>query len=280
MENLLAADILEKNKRSNFYYSFLLLPKPKRDAINVVYAWCRVADDIVDEEDSLTQKQKRLRWWAKEFDDAIQGVSRYPIVNKLVDIVRHFHIPLHHFHDLIRGMEMDLEKNRYQTFDELKTYCYHVASTVGLISTEIFGYKNNGAKEYAINLGIALQLTNILRDVVVDATKGRIYLPAEDMARFGYTEAELLSGMYNVQFQQLMKFETERAKQYFNQAIIHLSEEDKPLFIAALIMQEIYLQVLSDIEKVHYDVFSNHIRISKYKKVLIAFRVWRMNRKK
>lgn len=280
MEHLLTADILEKNKRSNFYYSFLLLPKPKREAINVVYAWCRVADDIVDEENTLTQKQKHLRWWAKEFDDAIRGVSRHPIVNKLVDIVRHFKIPLHHFHDLIKGMEMDLVKNRYASFEELKIYCYRVASTVGLISTEIFGYKHNGAKEYAVNLGIALQLTNILRDVSVDAEKNRIYLPAEDLQRFGYSEEELLAGTFNPQFQQLMNFEAKRAKQYFNQAILHLSEEDKPLFIAALIMQEIYLQILFEIEKIHYNVFFHRIRISKFKKLMIAFRVWRTNRKK
>lgn len=278
MESLLTADIIDKNKRSNFYYSFLLLPKPKREAINVVYAWCRIADDIVDEEDSIQQKQKRLRWWGKEFEDAITGTSRYPLVNKLAQIIRNFNIPLHHFHELIRGMEMDLDKTRYSTFDELKQYCYRAASTVGLICTEIFGYKNEGAKEYAINLGIALQLTNILRDVSTDAKKGRIYLPMEDLARFGYSENELFNGIYNPRFEQLMKFESDRAKFYFNQAIIHLSEEDKPLFIAALIMQEIYFKLLQDIEKAHYDIFSNRIRISTMKKILITIRVWWNNR--
>ncbi len=279
MENLLTYEIEDKNKRSNFYYSFLLLPKPKRDAINIVYAWCRVADDIVDEEDTVQQKQKRLRWWTREFEDALSGTSRYTLVNKLANTVRKFNIPLNHFYDLIKGMEMDLEKTRYSTFEDLKLYCYRAASTVGLICTEIFGYKNDGAKEYAVNLGIALQLTNILRDVSADAKKGRIYLPAEDMARFGYSENELFTSAYNSRFQALMQYESARAKYYFRQAMIHLKEEDKPLFIAALIMQDIYLEILSEIEKTQYNVFSRRIRISTLKKILITISVWWKHRK-
>ncbi|MEW6062644.1 MAG: phytoene/squalene synthase family protein, partial [Bacteroidota bacterium] len=205
--------------------------------------------------------------------------SQYALVNKLAQIIARFNIPLHHFHDLMKGMEMDLLKTRYRTFDELKTYCYHAASTVGLICTEIFGYKHEGAKEYAVNLGIALQLTNILRDVASDAKRGRIYLPEEDMEQFGYSEEELLASTYNDKFYRLMKFEAERAKQYFAEAMRHLSEEDKPLFIAALIMQEIYSQLLSDIERVEYNVFAHRVRISNLKKILITTNVWWNNRK-
>ncbi len=280
MEHLLTSDIVEKNKRSNFYYSFLLLPKPKREAINVVYAWCRVADDIVDEEENIVTKRQRLLSWAKEFEQGIEGTSRFHLVNKLAHIIKRFNIPLHHFRDLIEGMEMDLMKTRYDTFEDLKIYCYRAASTVGLICTEIFGYKHEEAKEYSVNLGIALQLTNILRDVATDANKGRIYLPKEDMKRFGYGEDELLSGTYNAKFQQLMRFEAERARTYFNEAMMHLSEDDKPLFIAALIMQEIYFRLLQDIEKAEYNVFAHHIRISNFKKVLITATVWWNNRKK
>lgn len=279
MQHLLAVDMIEKNKRSNFYYSFLFLPKLKREAINVVYAWCRVADDIVDEEENLSTKRQRLFQWAKEFEHGINGQSQYALVNKLAQIIARFNIPLHHFHDLMKGMEMDLLKTRYRTFDELKTYCYHAASTVGLICTEIFGYKHEGAKEYAVNLGIALQLTNILRDVASDAKRGRIYLPEEDMEQFGYSEEELLASTYNDKFYRLMKFEAERAKQYFAEAMRHLSEEDKPLFIAALIMQEIYSQLLSDIERVEYNVFAHRVRISNLKKILITTNVWWNNRK-
>lgn len=280
MEHLLTTHMMEKNKRSNFYYSFLLLPKPKRDAINIVYAWCRVADDIVDEEESIPVKRQRLLSWAKEFEKGIEGESQYLLVNQLSRIISMFKIPRVHFHDLIKGMEMDLVNLRYETFDDLRLYCYRVASTVGLISTEIFGYRHEGAKEYAVNLGVALQLTNILRDVAVDAKKGRIYLPAEDLKRFGYSEEELLSGRYNERFRALMKFEAERARNYFSEAMKHLSEEDKPLFIAALIMQEIYFRLLQDIERAEYNVFARRIRISNFKKILITAHVWWNNRKR
>ncbi len=278
MESLLVADIIEKNKRSNFYYSFLLLPKPKREAINVVYAWCRTADDIVDEEESVKRKYVRLRIWSREFERAIEGTSRYPLLNKLSQIIQRFNIPLHHFHDLIKGMEMDLLKTRYLTFDELREYCYRAASTVGLICTQIFGYKHEGAKEYAINLGIALQLTNILRDIKVDAMKGRIYLPLEDLARFGYAEEELLSGTYNQRFVSLMKFECERARSFFKMALEHLSEEDKPLFLAAQIMEAIYFRLLQDIERADYNVFAKRIRLVNFTKFLITIEVWWKNR--
>ena len=280
MEHLLTTYVLEQNKRSNFYYSFLLLPKPKREAINIVYAWCRIADDIVDEEESIPVKRQRLLSWAKEFEKGIEGESEYALVNRLSRIIAHFKIPLTHFHDLIAGMEMDLINFRYATFEDLKLYCYRVASTVGLISTEIFGYRNDGAKEYAVNLGFALQLTNILRDVPADAKKGRIYLPQEDRAAFGYTEEELFSGVYNDKFRLLMKFEADRARMYFTEALKHLSEEDKPLFIAALIMQEIYFRLLQDIERADYNVYAHRFRVSNFKKILITSRVWWNNRKR
>lgn len=279
MEPLLAAEFVDQNKRSNFYYSFLLLPKPKRDAINIVYAWCRVADDIVDEEESVSTKRMHLLQWAKEFELGLAGTSRFPLVNKLSQIIRRFNIPLHHFNELIKGMEMDLVKTRYETFDDLKMYCYRVASTVGLICTEIFGYNHEEAKEYAENLGIALQLTNILRDVATDAKKGRIYLPQRDLDYFGYSEEELFAGKYNVKFKRMMMYQAERARSYFAEAIKHLSEEDKPLFIAALIMQEIYFRLLQDIEKAEYNVFARRIKISNVKKLLITANVWWKHRK-
>lgn len=280
MEHQLSTHALERNKRSNFYYSFLLLPKPKREAINVVYAWCRIADDIVDEEESIPVKRQRLLSWAKEFEKGLEGRSDYALVNRLSGIIAHFKIPLRHFHDLIAGMEMDLIKTRYATFEELKVYCYRVASTVGLISTEIFGYRNDGAKEYAINLGFALQMTNILRDVAADARKGRIYLPQEDLMAFGYTEEELFSGVYNDRFRELMKYEADRARTYFAEAIKHLSEEDKPLFIAALIMQEIYFRLLQDIERADYNIYAHRFRVTNITKLLISAHVWWNNRKR
>ena len=278
MEHSITANLIDKNRKSNFYYSFLMLPKPKREAINVVYAWCRIADDIVDEEASISAKHQLLVQWGKEFELGLIGESRYQLVNTLAQIIKRFNIPLDHFNELIKGMEMDLVKTRYETFRDLKEYCYRVASTVGLICTEIFGYKHEEAKEYSINLGIALQLTNILRDVAADAKKGRIYLPLEDLDRFGYSEEELFAGKYNVKFQRMMKYEAERARSYFAEAIKHLSEDDKPLFIAALIMQEIYFRLLQDIENAEYNVFKNRIKVSNIKKLLITFKAWRKYR--
>ena len=279
MEHRLTADLIDKNRRSSFYYSFLLLPKPKREAINIVYAWCRVADDIVDEEASVPAKQQHLLQWAKEFDLGLAGTSRFPLVNRLAQIIKRFHIPHDHFTELIKGMEMDLGTTRYRSFADLNLYCYRVASTVGLMCTEIFGYTNDGAKVYAEKLGLALQLTNILRDVAVDAKKGRIYLPLEDLERFGYSERELMDGVYNDAFRRLMSFEAQRARHYFAEAIRHLSNSDRPLFVAALIMQEIYFRLLQDIERAEYNVFAHRIRLSTAAKLRITLAVWWKNRR-
>lgn len=258
------------NQESNFYFSFLILPRPKRDAIETIYAFCRVADDIVDGAEDETEKYKRLRQWTNALEQSLYGISKYPILNKLSTIIRRFNIPLHYFYDLLKGMEMDLVKKRYATFEELQEYCYRVASTVGLISAEVFGYKTENTKQYAINLGIALQLTNILRDIKHDAKRGRIYLPQEDLRRFGYTEKELLNQVYNEHFVELMKFECARAHYYFKKARSFLAEEDKPFLYAARAMGTIYYVLLQRIEKAQYDVFSKRIRLSPFLKLFIA----------
>ncbi|MBI3005458.1 MAG: presqualene diphosphate synthase HpnD [Ignavibacteriales bacterium] len=259
-----------QNRQSNFYYSFLILPKPKREAIETIYAFCRYTDDIVDESASRKEQYARLKQWTKELHLSLNGESRYAVLNKLSTIIQQFNIPLNHFYDLIKGMEMDLTKKRYKTFTELRQYCYHAASTVGLICAEVFGYKNEDTKQYAMNLGIALQLTNIIRDIKSDAKRGRIYLPLEDLRRFGYSEDELLRGVYNEHFVQLMKFECERAHSYFRKAKASLAEEDKPLFTAARTMGNIYYLLLRRIEKANFDVFSKRIRLSPPLKLLVA----------
>jgi len=261
---------LAQNRQSNFYYSFLILPKPKREAIETIYAFCRYTDDIVDEAATKKEQYARLQQWTKELRLSLNGASRFPVLNKLSTIIQQFHIPLNHFYDLIRGMEMDLTKKRYRTFEELQEYCYHAASTVGLMCAEVFGYKNEGTKQYAMNLGIALQLTNILRDLRADARRGRIYLPLEDLRRFQYSEDELLRSVYNDRFVELMKFECERAHEFFRRAKTFLAEEDKPFFTAARTMGNIYYLLLRRIEKAHFDVFSKHIRLSPPLKLLVA----------
>jgi len=189
----IAKEIAKKSK-SSFYYAFNLLPAEQRDAMNTVYAFCRETDDIVDEgtiSDDI--KYDKLRKWRIELEKSLDGQSDYPLINKLSKTIQHFHIPLEPFFDLIKGMEMVLQKKRYLTFNDLQTYCYNVASTVGLMCIEIFGYRHPSAKDFAINLGIALQLTNILRDVKKDAEKGRIYLPKEDLEKFNYQESDVFN---------------------------------------------------------------------------------------
>ncbi|HEY4613475.1 MAG TPA: presqualene diphosphate synthase HpnD [Bacteroidota bacterium] len=277
-ETLELPENLAQNRESNFYFSFLILPQPKREAIETIYTFCRVTDDIVDGAADEKEKYARLRQWTDELERSLYGVSKYPILNRLSKIIRHFKIPLNHFYDLIKGMEMDLTKRRYETFEELQEYCYRAASTVGLICAEVFGYKTQNTAQYAINLGIALQLTNILRDIKQDAKRGRIYIPQEDLQRFGYTEEELRNGEYNERFVELMKFECARAHYYFKKARGFLVEEDKPFLYAARAMGNIYYVLLQRIERANYDVFSKRIRLSSPLKLVIAMGLRLRNR--
>lgn len=264
-------DIAKKSK-SSFLYSFLLLPKEKNEAIKTVYAFCRQTDDIVDNENvNIEKKYSNITEWRIELEKAlVRGDSKFPLLNNLNKVIKKFNIPAEPFFDLINGVEMDLKKNRYNTFSELMEYCFNVASTVGLMSIEIFGYNNPKTKDFAINLGIALQLTNILRDIKTDAQNGRIYIPLEDLRRFNYNEKSLMENKYNDEFIRLMKYECERARYFYNEADSQLSEEDKGLMFAARIMEHIYLRVLNKIERNNYNVFDEKIRVSKIKKLLIA----------
>ena len=270
----IAKEISRKSK-SSFYYAFNLLPAEQRDAMNTVYAFCRQTDDIVDEGNlSDDYKYEKLRKWRIELEKSLQGHSDYPLINKLSKTIQNFNIPLEPFFDLIKGMEMDLQKKRYLTFDDLQKYCYNVASTVGLMCIEIFGYRHPSAKDFAINLGIALQLTNILRDVKKDAENGRIYLPKEDLDKFNYLEADVLNNNYNENFQRMMQYQVDRAQEYFNAATACLNLEDKKAMFAARAMQHIYYRMLKKIVDADYDVYHNKIRISTAKKVGISLGVW------
>lgn len=270
----IAKEIAKKSK-SSFYYAFNLLPAEQRDAMNTIYAFCRETDDIVDEgtiSDDI--KHDKLRKWRVELEKSLIGQSDYPLINKLSKTIQHFKIPLEPFFDLIKGMEMDLQKKRYLTFMDLQTYCYNVASTVGLMCIEIFGYRHHSAKDFAINLGIALQLTNILRDIKKDAEKGRIYLPKEDMEKFNYRESDVFNNTYNENFQRMMEYQVERAREYFNAATACLNREDKKAMFAARAMQHIYSRMLNKIVDADYDVYQSKIKISTVKKVGISLGVW------
>ncbi len=273
----LTASAITKSSNTSFYYSFSLLPRQKREAIHAVYAFCRYTDDIVDEGTDQHNKVVRLRRWRMELGRALRGTSSYEILNQLSATARKFNIPVDHFYDLIRGMEMDLSKTRYETFDELYRYCYLVASSVGLMCRQIFGYRNDSTRDYAVNLGVALQLTNILRDIKEDARRGRIYIPAEDLRRFGYSEEDLLACRYTPEFVNLMRFECERASAYFDVARSALGNEDKRFFFAARIMWSIYAHTLERIKRSNYNVFERRISVPGLMKVLITFRYWLSN---
>ncbi|MBI1804401.1 MAG: presqualene diphosphate synthase HpnD [Ignavibacteriae bacterium] len=260
--------------KSSFDFSFSFLPREQREALKTVYAFCRTTDNIVDNAGDVESNLHRLQRWRKELEKALAGKSDYSLLNQLSSVAKRFHIPVEHFYELMRGVEMDLTTNRYETFEQLKEYCYLVASTVGLMSLGIFAPRNERTKEYAINLGIALQLTNILRDVGMDAQYGRIYLPQEDLRRFGYSEHDLFARRYSPEFQSLMEFEAKRAEEFFQKAKISLPPEDKRAMFAAKIMERIYFHTLQKIREARFNVFDNSIRIPRSIQFLIAVKYW------
>jgi phytoene synthase len=268
-------DQIVKESKSSFAYSFSLLAQPKREAMNTIYAFCRRTDDIVDEgNDPEEVRFEKLHKWRIELEKAIYSTSEFPLFNKLAGIIKQFNIPVDPFFQLIVGMEMDLQRKRYPSFDELKLYCYCVASTVGLMCIEIFGYKNKSTKDYAVNLGLALQLTNILRDINKDLERGRIYIPQNDMKKFNYSEKDFKSNTYNENFISLMKYESERADEYFKKATEILAVEDKLAMFPARAMQHIYQKLLKKIVNKNYDVFNNRIRVNNFEKAAISIGVW------
>lgn len=270
-----SAKEIAKGSNSSFYYAFNLLPVEKRDAMNTVYAFCRKTDDIVDTENESDEiKYEKLHKWRVELEKSIHGHSDYQLLNKLGKTITQFNIPTDPFFELLKGMEMDLQKKRYVTFEDLQLYCYRVASTVGLMCIEIFGYKHKSAKDFAIDLGIALQLTNILRDVKKDSLNGRIYLPQEDLKKFNYSEDQLFNQTYNGNFQSLMQYEVDRAEMFFDRATKALNLDDKYSMFAARAMQHIYHKILEKIINANYDVYHKNIKVSKVEKVGIAVGVW------
>jgi phytoene synthase len=265
--------------KSNFLYSFSLLPKDEKAAINSLYAFCSYIDDIVDSTSStspevIERKEKRLNWWEKEIEKLYNKEHKNILIAPLTDLLDKFNIPKQYFITLIKGCRRDLYQNRYQSFTELKDYCYSVASVVGLMSIEIFGYKYDSTKQYAVNLGYALQLTNILRDVKHDKDNGYIYLPKEDMEKFGYSEEDLINEVYNNNFIKLMEFQVHRAKKYYYEARSELMSEDKNSMLPAQVMDEIYFRLLEKIELNNYNVFKKKIKVSLVHKVMIAVKHW------
>lgn len=266
-------------QKSNFRYSFSFLPKDERIAISSVYSFCSYIDDIVDSTPSrdaavIEAKKSRLDWWEDVIEKVYEDKISTPLLKPLVHVTKRFNIPKQYFLTLIDGVRRDLMQNRYETFDELKEYCYSVASIVGLISIEIFGYKYEETKNYAINLGYALQLTNIMRDIKVDKDRGYIYLPQEDLRRFNYSEEDIFNEVYNDEFVELMRYQSYRARDYFHKARTALRPDEKPTIFAAEIMDSIYYRLLEKIELNDFNVYEKSIKVSNAHKLLTTLRHW------
>ncbi|MCK6555367.1 squalene synthase HpnC [Candidatus Binatia bacterium] len=264
---------ITRRSSSNFYYAFQLLGPARRNALYAVYAFCRFVDDIADD-CGRGDPVRLLGRWRAELDAVYDGRPTHPIGTALADARQRFPLEKQHFADVIRGVEMDLSRTRYETFDALHGYCYLVASTVGLLCIEIFGYRNSSARDYALDLGIAFQMTNILRDVHEDAGRGRIYLPLEDLARFGCTEDDLLAGRYSSRVAALMAFECGRARAYYLRARGALAAADRGSLAPAEAMRFIYERLLHRIEARHYDVFGPKVTLPRYEKLTLAMAAW------
>jgi phytoene synthase len=262
---------------SSFYFSFFSLPEEKRDAITAVYAFCREADDAVDEPGDQDPNHLLAEWRA-ELARTYDGHPSRPLTRSLSEAIIQFDLTRIYFEGILSGCEMDLTTLRYPTFDTLYTYCYHVASEVGLLCMEIFGYRSERMKDYAVKLGLAFQLTNILRDVGTDAERGRIYLPLEDLERFNVSEDDILQKRVTDNFRRLMAFEARRAWTYYHATEALPTPAERPAICAAEIMRAVYSDVLKRIEKNNYDVYSTRIRVPTPLKLWLALKTWWFNR--
>jgi 15-cis-phytoene synthase len=271
---------LTRKSRSNFYYAFLTLPRRRRDALYAVYAFCRTVDDIADLGDERgvdrAAQRSQLEGWRRDVGlcYAPGGRPEHPIAAGLARAVSEFTIPREALLAIIDGVEMDLDQVRYETAEDLYPYCYRVASAVGLCCIEIFGYTDPRAREYAVNLGTALQLTNIMRDVGADARAGRVYLPQEDLRKFGVTTDDLRAGRYTGEFVSLMRHQAARARQFYRAAQEAFPAADARSLVAAEIMGRIYRALLDEIEARGFRVFEERITLPTSRKLAIALRCW------
>jgi phytoene synthase len=257
---------ITRKSASNLALAFILLPKEKRDGMSALYAFCREVDDVADDESVAVEKRReQLAAWRVDIRRACEKRDPEFVVNReLQAIIEKYKLPFAYFDDLIRGVEMDLDIKRYETYEDLEKYCYRVASVVGLLSIEIFGYKNPACRDYAIHLGKALQLTNILRDVRTDGERGRIYLPLCELKKSGVTENEILRFEYTDRFHKVAANVAERAK-----------TEDRRSMIAAELMGSVYWRLLGKLERKNFDVFGpTTTRLNKLQKMLLIFRTW------
>jgi phytoene synthase len=263
---------------SSFYYSFLFLPPPRRAAITALYAFCREVDDIADECSDVEIARTKLEWWRMEIRNLFEGEPQHPVTLALADGVRDYHLAEEHFLEIIDGMEMDLEQNRYHDFKQLQLYCYRVASVVGLLSVAIFGYTDRKTLKYAHDLGLAFQLTNIIRDVGEDARRGRIYLPADEMEKFGVSEADILECRETEQVRKLLESQIDRAQSYYDRAFSELPDVDRKSQRPGLMMAAIYRTLLNEIQAGGCEkVLNQRVSLTPLRKLWLAWKAWVFN---
>jgi phytoene synthase len=259
---------------SSFYYSFLFLEPRRRQAITALYAFCREVDDVVDECPDPALARTKLAWWRGEVQALYEGRPTHPVTQALIASLKQFSLPQEQLQEIIDGMEMDLEQASYADFKALHLYCYRVASVVGLLAAEIFGYSDRQTLKYAHDLGLAFQLTNIIRDIGEDARRGRVYLPQDELTRFDVTADDLLHARYGESFSRLMAFQVERARELYRQAFAQLPAADRKAQRAGLIMAAIYQATLDEIERDNYRVLDQRISLPPLRKLWLAAKTW------
>ena len=268
---------ITRRSASNLALAFVMLPKEKRAGMSALYAFCREVDDVADEESvPVEERRARLAGWRSDIRSACEGGQpQFPVNRELQPYIARHHLPFELFDELIRGVEMDLDVTRYQTWEELEQYCYRVASVVGLLSIEIFGYTSPACRDYAVHLGKALQLTNILRDVGNDAARGRIYLPLEELKRHQVGEPEILNGEFTPQFRRLAQTTASRARHHYARARATLPAEDRKAMVAAELMGAVYWRLLRKLEKNDFPILApTPTRLNKAQKLALILRTW------
>ncbi len=265
---------------SSFYYSFLFLSAEQRRAIIALYAFCREVDDVVDECSDSDVARRKLDWWRGEIDAGFRGQASHPVTRALQPALQQYNLPVEYFHEIVDGMAMDLEQHRYETFSELALYCHRVAGVVGLLSAEIFGYRQRETLKYAELLGTAFQLTNIIRDIREDAERGRIYLPLDELLEYRINPHDLLKGQAGDRLRDLLDFQNRRARDYYARALDQLPEADRYAQRSGLIMAAIYQTLLDEIEADGYRVLQQRIRLTPLRKFWIAWTTARRERRR
>ena len=269
-----ACRLIAKREAKNFYYAFITLPPKKRQSIYASYAFCRLCDDASDEDLPTQEKLDRLSEIRRKLSLAYKGVTDEPVFTAIADTASAFDIPEDYFQEVVAGVETDLTKHTYDNFVELTDYCYKVASVVGLCCIQIFGYSDEQAKSHAIDLGVAMQLTNILRDVKEDLERGRVYIPLNEMKEFGYSIDELRDGVVNEPFNNLMRFQVNRARTYFESGfklLPYLSARERA---CPAVLGRLYSQILNRLEARNFDVFAGRVSLSAREKYMVTASAW------